>query len=481
MPGPPSAVVGATPTPPQTRVVALDQLRGLAMAAMLFVNLNFGYAILPPFFTHGVVYTSGPDLVMPLFHFCVGFALRLTVKRRVAAKGWWATARELASVRVPGLIMLSLFVTEGWGSFPNWRDVSGFGDWLGTLVRNPAPYHTLTHIAFVTVYTFPSMCGPPWVRVAHLLATSALLAALHATFYFRWISSYFLDEGGYFGFVGWAIPALAGSLLYDALVAVSASGAPPSVGAASGGGMTPGVTTPLRVDGAGVVPPPRRHRCSSLYTRCGCRTSTAWLAVDVAVAAVVLGVAAYLLSCLGRLAPLTVCYNTEVNFYGGYGRQVPCPTVDGGAPRWVPAPFVRPPMPDGVVTMWTMTQRAGTVPYHWFTTATSLAAFAAVYAAVDIGFRRPSWWPDRVAALVAGLHTTPGGDTVRLHWHVLEVFGENSLAVYLISSATSDAFSAMVPPNAPVWYFLLWGEGLMFVIVYIFARYLRTHKLFLRL
>ena len=33
----------------------------------------------------------------------------------------------------------------------------------------------------------------------------------------------------------------------------------------------------------------------------------------------------------------------------------------------------------------------------------------------------------------------------------------------------------------PNWYFLLWGEVLYFVIVYVATSYLREHKLFLRL
>ena len=78
------------------RFVALDQLRGLTVSAMLVVNL--GNVGMGPFFSHGRTYTSGPDLVQPAFLFCVGFALRLVALKRVSAArragASWLTARR---------------------------------------------------------------------------------------------------------------------------------------------------------------------------------------------------------------------------------------------------------------------------------------------------------------------------------------------------------------------------------------------------
>lgn len=54
-----------------------------------------------------------------------------------------------------------------------------------------------------------------WPRLVQLVGTACLLVVFHATFYWEWIKTYSLDEGGYFGFLGWAIEALVGSFVFD--------------------------------------------------------------------------------------------------------------------------------------------------------------------------------------------------------------------------------------------------------------------------
>lgn len=132
----------------------------------------------------------------------MGFALRLVVLKRLAVERgtWWgvrgAIFYRLLTTRVFGLILLSMFFTEGWGQFDDWSDIAGFQDWLTQLVQNVQPYHTLTHIAFLTVWTFIAMTIGWRARCAQLVATTAIHITLHATFYFQWIKTYGLDEGG---------------------------------------------------------------------------------------------------------------------------------------------------------------------------------------------------------------------------------------------------------------------------------------------
>ena len=79
---------------------------------------------------------------------------------------------------------------------------------------------------------------------------------------------------------------------------------------------------------------------------------------------------AYLLSCLGAYPALNpVCYDgTRIYFWGGFGDEVPCAGVPTYAGGWAVAlPFYYPDTATNVVTMWTMTQRAGSVTYHIFT------------------------------------------------------------------------------------------------------------------
>jgi len=503
--GGPAAAAGSS------RVLALDQMRGITMWCMLFVNLYYGRSGLPYFFSHGITYFSGPDLIEPAFHFCVGFALRLVLLKRLAVAGladadggnWWrrrwALFKPLFRTRVVGLILLSMFFTEGWGQFESWSDLSGFRDWLTQLVQDNQPYHTLTHIAFITVWTFLPMTMGWRVRAAQIVGTTLLHITLHATFYFRWIAEYppgqGLDEGGYFGFFGWSIEALAGSLVHDLVVYGSTTWA--AAGAHSGGDSGSASASLPLLDGSkdeGEASDDAASRSDSAR-----RANMALTAWRVSCLSAALMLAGYLLSCLGAVAPATVCYNGEqIYFWGGFGPQVPCkgvPTL-GGSGFFVYPPFVRPDPATNVVTMWTMTQRAGSATYHLFAAGTSSAIFALLYAVCEMGVPVPA----RVRAALTGPAAAPAlrqlpaflglrwapegqavGSRLYLRWHVAEVLGENALAVYLIGDAIGDNVGNMLPPDCPVWYFLLWGEGLYIGVALVAALYLRSHKLFLRL
>ena len=92
--------------------------------------------------------------------------------------------------------------------------------------------------------------------------------------------------------------------------------------------------------------------------------------------------------------------------------------------------------------------------------------------------------PARLAPLwgALGLSFAPAGaGRWLLRWSAADLYGENSLAVYLFSDPLGNQIGNMLPLDCPAWYFLLWGEGLYFVVAYFTTVYLRHHKLFLRL
>lgn len=483
-----------------SRMVALDQFRGVTMISMLFVNLYYGRAgPLAPFFSHGITFMSGPDLVEPAFHFCVGFALRLVVVKRLAASSstdWWTSRWEifkpLLFTRVAGLIILSMFVTEGWGQFDSWAELNGFSDWLTQLVQNRQPYHTLLHIAFITVWTFLAMSVNWQWRAAQLVFTAFLHAFLHATFYFRWIADYTLDEGGYFGFLGWSLEALVGSLCYDAVIFARNE---------STSATSPEATEPLlhgsdssqeRID-PGFLAAKAPQYSGGLNSSDSPRDSEALeraassAAKKILVGSISLMTLAYALSCIGASGPGFLnpsCYDGQrVFFWGGFGAEVPCtgvPTI--GNTQWLVAPpFYLPDPANNVVTMWTMTQRAGSVTYHIFSAGTSAALFAFFLFICEVGISAPSWWHviGGGASKLLGVHSD--GRNLTIRFHVAEVFGENPLAIYLLGDKLGDQIGSMLPNDSPAWYFIIWGEGLQLVIAYTCASYLRSHKLFLRL
>jgi hypothetical protein len=327
------------------------------------------------------------------------------------------------------------------------------------------------------------------IRLAHLFLTSFLVILIQATFYFKWIKQYHLDEGGYFAFLGWSIAQLFGSFAHDVAMWAAADTAESDLELS---GSLPAESQKLLHSVASdSINFDHTTKVSRSIAKGRPRKWTA--CVSFACGGAFLSLLGYLVSGLGAVAPLTACYDGQRDFWGGFGSEVPCPTGGGGFSAH--PPFV---VPDEslVVTMWSMTQRAGSFTYHLFTSGTSLMLLAVFYLVSEIGWRRPSWWNDRIGALVFGLHCDSATDstaivesthdsdsvaTVRLRWHLLEVLGENSLAVYLMSDPVGDNITAMIPQDAPVWYFLLWGEVLYFAIIYVFTAYLRRHKLFLRL
>ena len=195
---------------------------------------------------------------------------------------------------------------------------------------------------------------------------------------------------------------------------------------------------------------------------------------------------AYLLSCLGTVRSLNpVCYDgTRIYFWGGFGDEKDCSLVPklGGSSWAVAPPFYVPDPATNVVTQWTMTQRAGSMTYHLFTAGTSTLLFAVFFALCEVGVPAPGAPWLAAAARAAGFEARAGGGArLQMRWHAADVFGENSLAVYLLSDPLANNVSAMLPSDVPAWYFLLWGEGLYFLVAYFTTAYLKHHKLFLRL
>lgn len=548
------------------------------MWCMLFVNLYYGYTQLPPFFSHGITYFSGPDLIEPCFHFCVGFALRLVLLKRMGKTvhdrqifRWKRTLYDemdlstetwskritlfysVFKVRVIGLILLSMFFTEGWGQFNDWTKITGFANWLSSLVQDNQPYHTLLHIALLTVYTFIPMTMGTKIRFLFMIGTVLFLILLHATFYFRWIRDYNLDEGGYFGFLGWSIEALAGSFAYD-IVTWCNNNDNPSASLSNSRYTDTGLDTNVRVallsgDGnvngtvdreknAATIPPAAlrtattkvipqssvdshsstsfTHPCK-VWTKNTKRMDGLQFLGKLSIGFMLGG---YILSCLGAVWPLTKCYDGQrIFFWGGFGNDADCRNVPAYGGFLVNPPFYLPDPATNVVTMWTMTQRAGSPTYHVWAAGTSLFLFMILYFVCEEGIpvSTGNWlygypWLIKGLQSIGGLHLVPvkgteeeeeeGSEEVEmdrsvpvdettvgvgttnrllLYWHVAEVFGENPLAVYLIGNSVSDNVGNMLPLNCPAWYFLLWGEGLYIGVCYIAAVYLRQHKLFLRL
>ena len=100
---------GGAPAVSALRVTSMDQFRGLTILLMFAVHYAGGFAWgvnARPLFGHPSYYLSVGDLAFPWFHFAAGFALRLSLLRRLDRHGSWAAYRRTVR-RCLLLILLS--------------------------------------------------------------------------------------------------------------------------------------------------------------------------------------------------------------------------------------------------------------------------------------------------------------------------------------------------------------------------------------
>jgi predicted acyltransferase len=116
-----------------------------------------------------------------------------------------------------------------------------------------------------------------------------------------------------------------------------------------------------------------------------------------------------------------------------------------------PPPFVPPATRD--VTLWTMSQRTGSVSYLTFAAGFSLAVYALFFEFCD----RRGW-----------------------QTALFRIFGQNALVAYVIHPMVASAVKPYLPKDSPFWYLAI-GFGLYFAICVAFNWYLERHKLIVRL
>jgi predicted acyltransferase len=399
--------------------VSLDQFRGYTVAGMILVNYVGDFALTHPVLKHHNTYFSYADTIMPAFHFAVGFALRLTLLRRIARAG-----RRDAYLRVVrrclGLILLSTvldFATSG-QRFQNWTDLRRTGLWA--TLAGPLKcdfWETLAIIGVTSLWVLPVMAAGVRVRVAFLVACAALHALLAHFLYFDFLNARpnILDpywgaarvrglDGGPLGFLAWAVPQLVGSLAYDAITA------------------GPGGRAARRL--------------------------FAW--------SVLLMGGGYGLSCLATVYPRTEPPTVREERMVVARSPVLPPVRAGESPDAALAepPFVQPAADEQrQLNYWLMDKRVVTLPFNLFATGFCLAVYALFVLLCDVG-----------------------------HWQagLFRTFGQNALAAYLIHEVVGKAVGGFAPPDSPLgWLAVIFT--VYAGITYLFVRYLEKNGIYLRM
>lgn len=417
MPTPLNSTVG------RQRLASLDQFRGYTVIGMLLVNYLGGYKVCPQLWRHTHDYCSYADTIMPQFLFAVGFALRLTVGRKLQTQGQDAATYLRMVRRLLGLVLVSLVVyNEAQPRARNWDGLVAMG-WFAVLAEplKRGWFQTLMHIAVTSLWILPVISARARTRIAWLVGSALLHVLLSYLFNFRWCHTEpRAIDGGPLGFLTWCIPALLGSMACDWFVD----------GAASGRSV--------------------RGRMAK--------------AVAVSVLFMSLG---YLLSCATRLydvqpgevAPKEQITSMEVTKFAADpvwpdSDRLRAKRALGSDAAWMAEPpFVKPP---GVQkrqwNYWMMSQRAGTLSYSTFSAGFSLLIYILFYTACDLG---------------------------GYQWSVFRTFGTNALVAYVLHDMVADAVHPFFPEDSPAWYAIS-GLTLFFIVNWLCLRSLEKQGIFLR-
>jgi predicted acyltransferase len=401
----------------------MDQFRGLTILLMFAVHYRWGIDV-APILRHNHYYLSVADLVFPWFHFAAGFALRLSLLRRLETGGAWAAYRR--TLRRCVLLILLADVPPLLGG---WR-VSRFGPEQGTdLMAQIATFvkfdgwTILAIIGVTSLWVLPVIGRSVRLRIGFLLGGLALHALAMQTFYLDFMNGRpnpvdaFLGtvsvrgrEGGPLGFLAWAVPQIAGSLVYDLVVRQ----------------------------------PPRRASRRLLIT------------------GLVLVAVGYGLSGLSSLYPVAEGPQMVAYIYPETTQRTESPVLprftDTSASEvhayFTDPPFVPPPAERiRVWNYWMMARRLATPTFMLTTTGFGLIVYAVFVVLCDAG-------------------------TFRLG--LLRTLGQNPLIAYLLDGWVGGLVSRLWPEGGG-WPWALTGSALRFSLTYVPVRLLEWRRIYLRL
>lgn len=455
------------------RIVSLDQFRGYTVAGMFVVNFLGAYAITHYGLKHNDRFLTWADTIMPSFMFICGVSFRLSVIRKLAQKGAASTyfgiiKRSLALV----LVSMAMYGAEDFGGkIQSWsndtttkrvittevtdhktgetrtktdtkeeRDTGVNSQSIKVVIAEIVKadlWETLAIIGMTQILLIPFVGKSFRVRLAAMIALSVLHVAISYWFNYwfvngkpTWMDAYFAGlerrawDGGCFGLISWAVPMLAGTLVYDVL--------------------------DKRGPGRSIAP----------LLACG---------------VLLMGVG-YGLSCLSRL--YDVREGATVETYKGpkpgdyTGPKSPESFADSNyadSPVWPPfenakgrsihellgtPPFTPiPPPKERLINYWMMDKRMPSQSFMLFAAGFGMALYAVFIVLCDVG-----------------------GLSIPL----FRTLGTNALAAYAIHHAIEILVHQFVPEDAP-FVPVVCALVTFFLITWMMVRFLEKNKLFLRL
>jgi predicted acyltransferase len=214
------------------RLATMDRFRGLTILLMFAVHYSWGVdtrAVL----RHNHYYLTVGDLAFPWFQLAAGFSLRLSLLRRLQIQGARA-AYGRALRRCLFLVLLGdlpplldgLHISRCWGPEQGTDALAA----AATYIKFDG-WRILAIIGITSLWVLPVISRSVRMRLAFLVFGLLLHALAMQTFYLDFMNGLpnpvdaYLGtvgvhgrEGGPLGFLVWAVPQIAGSLVYDLVV-----------------------------------------------------------------------------------------------------------------------------------------------------------------------------------------------------------------------------------------------------------------------
>lgn len=403
----------------QNRFLALDQFRGYTVAAMYLVNFIGGFAAVHDLFRHHDAWCSYADLVMPQFHFAVGFSFRLTFLKRMRTVGYLSACTHSVS-RNFTLIFLGLMLYSIDANYDSWSKLSEAGPW--GVLKSPLKiewWQTINIIAVTSIWLTPWIGTRAAVRVVILIASILAHFFLAHLFFFHFMygKPNFVDpvfgtsgmgsiDGGPFGFISWGIAQLIGSLAYD----VAAYSAP---------------SQSIR---------------------------------KFLISGIALVFVGYATSCVGTLyRVLPGAPAPSADYLPTAASPVVPPPINWQSRSLTsflaPLPFTPPPPPEEYpYNDWMMIKRVVSVPFLLFTSGVSLATLAFFIGLTDLtGIQIPFF----------------------------RILGQNALAAYVFENLAYRMFDKVRPSDSPLWWVCLLMAG-VYLVTYTAMKFLESRNLYLK-
>jgi predicted acyltransferase len=194
-----------------SRIASLDQFRGYTVFGMLLVNFVGGWDSSPRLLRHTHDYCGYADTIMPQFLFAAGFAMQLSLGRRIAAGESVPWRRVIRRIIGLALVAVVWYSVTGWGSIRERWQSGSIAELLLFLTKRQW-MQTLLHIAITSLWILPVIGRPLRWRVLLAVVSAAIHTVLSWWFNFEWVNAQPVGiDGGPLGFLTWSLPALAGT------------------------------------------------------------------------------------------------------------------------------------------------------------------------------------------------------------------------------------------------------------------------------